>query len=38
MSDGALQIGSTMLTVVPDVSLMPCFAVMPRLIGCRREF
>lgn len=26
---GVLQIGSTTLTVVPDVSLMPCFAVMP---------
>jgi hypothetical protein len=26
---GVLQIGSTMLTVVPDVSLVPCFAVMP---------
>jgi hypothetical protein len=26
---GVLQIGSTTLTVVPDVSLVPCFAVMP---------
>jgi len=26
---GVLQIGSTTLTVVPDISLVPCFAVMP---------
>ena len=26
---GVLQIGSTTLTVVPDVSLAPCVAVMP---------
>jgi hypothetical protein len=26
---GVLQIGSTTLTVVPDLSLVPCFAVMP---------
>ena len=26
---GVLQIGSTTLTVVPDVSLVPCFEVMP---------
>jgi hypothetical protein len=26
---GVLQIGSTTLTVVPDVSLAPCIAVMP---------
>jgi hypothetical protein len=26
---GVLQIGSTTLTVVPDVSLVPCLAVMP---------
>jgi hypothetical protein len=26
---GVLQIGSTTLTVVPDASLVPCFAVMP---------
>jgi len=26
---GVLEIGSTTLTVVPDVSLVPCFDVMP---------
>jgi hypothetical protein len=26
---GVLQIGSTTLTAVPDVSLMPCVAVLP---------